>query len=234
MIKTSGSKWAGVRVLVNLKPNIQYSLREITKLIEEKTGLFYSKPTIDNIIRFSIKGGFLTRHFMGVYARLSISDQDWINYINQQEIATHRVTINGDYTHEEGCQKIIALLQEHVPNPLSTKIILEKMKGTLTKMQIKSRIRVLHDHKVIQRVGASCSTAYTIYGFGPIVEERTDLIDRDINKTQLRFEQDTFQQIIQQNRILKAAFISIAKKLENGEEVRDVLVQTGKLISEMN
>jgi hypothetical protein len=196
-------------------------LNKIAQTLKEDSYLTIN--CIRSVLKIAIKQNLIAPVYdnnnrIRAYHILSHDVQKW-NDITKEETISNKLSegINRIGLHEDYTKKILDIISQYSPNPINFIIIHEHFKKLNLSMSeiklknlIKNRLKFLVKYNYIKTNNEHNRMVYFI----PSLIKNNKSQESQIN-------------------ILKAAFITIGKKLKNGEDVRDVLIKTGELVSEM-
>lgn len=197
--------------------------------ISERLGRVVMKSTLSGVVRLAKQLSLIRPLFSGVYVRgQKITPDHWRSLVD--EFFSERAKRNHGNRRIDVCTDAISLevvkvLQKYSPMQLSTSTMLLEIPDALSVQNLQNRLRIMRDRKLIYSVGSGNKTAYCLPS------------DYDENvKGELGAVQNIvleFRELQKKNSILLGAFISISRKLEEGEDIKQVMIDTGKLIEEM-
>jgi len=186
---------------------------EIIKKSKDSGIDLVSTCLVSGVIDDCINLGLLQRIGAGTLKRTDISDTEWIKLV--QELKIKRSFKNGLYINsisDKICDDIINILKEY--KNANAAMIKERIKG-ISQYELTSRLKKLKEDGVIEFVGEhSANRFYKLKTITKSYDEQIAILKNEII-------------------ILKAAFISISKKLQQGQNINTIMIETGKMIEEM-
>lgn len=188
--------------------------------------------TLSRAMKIATDKGFITRIKNGHYIRNenNLSTNAWNKIID--EVAQTFVKKNKgiDIKTDVFCCAILEILKTNSPIPVPARKFADITKTYgYTRGVIDKRLRLLQDMKIIEQRGVHSASMYSLYNIEMPTQKEILVLK---TKTEELLD-EKIKELTNQNNIFKAAFISIGQKLEKGEDIKQVLIDTGKLISEM-
>lgn len=212
-------------VEVLIKNNMQVvTSNQLKEFLEKETKNKFSKNIIHRTITYLLAQGYYTRESVYTYRRSSMTSEQILKQVRKDysNKEYHKLIIENDLI----ANKMLEVLEKYHPLAVTYALFLKEIPELVSKSRIVylKRIQLLIDTKLIKQVsGKRNSFDYVLY--------KNDTVPAKITRKDFY---PLYLRTLNELNVIKAAFISIAEKLKNGEDVKDTLIKTGELVAEMS
>lgn len=212
-------------IKVLIKDDLQItSFSQVKEFLEKEfINIDFKRNIIYKIITYLLTRGYYIKESKYTYKRTSITPEYILEQV-QKDFSNkehHKIIIENDFM----INKMLKILEKYHPLPVSYMLFCQEIPEIEAKSKTVylRRITLLENAKLVKRTfGSGNRFAYVLFNNDTVP---TKIIRKDFYPLYLKTLNDL--------NIFKAALISISKKLQQGEDIRQVLIDTGNLIEEM-